>query len=95
MVKEPKEKTFADFHEEIEALKIERGEAWKAQLPDHINDHAADDEVGIKRSIQAAAIAEVHPDVIAIEAKIRLLRMEQLAQHDEPEYVDHNANVGK
>lgn len=77
-------KDWFDYHEAIEALKEERAAVWRAALPDHVNDHASDDAEGIQRSVRAARMAELDPAVLALDAKMRVLREEQMAAHDEP-----------
>jgi hypothetical protein len=77
-------KDWFDYHEEIEALKEERADVWRAALPDHVNDHASDDAAGIERSVRAARLAELDPAVLAIDAQMRAIRAEQMAEHDEP-----------
>jgi hypothetical protein len=93
-----KEKTWWDYHEEIEALKEERADTWRAVLGE-ANDHASDDEEGVQRSIRAARTAELDPSVLAIEGKIRMLRMEQMDRCEEPNAKEsdayHAARAGK
>jgi hypothetical protein len=86
-----KEKDWWDYHEEIEALKLERADAWRAALPDHVNDHASDDEEAVQRTIRAARMAELDPAVLAIDAHMRRLRNEQMANCEEPSAAESDA----
>ncbi len=89
MAKESKEKTWWAFHEEIEQLKEKRATEWQKHLPAEVQ------ELPPQEARMAVLKAENHPAVLAIAGEIAMLRAEQLAHHNEPEYADHNAHAGK
>jgi len=90
-----KAKTFFDYHEEIEQLKLDRIAAWRQQMPADVGTHVDGDQVAEARTRKAAQSSENHPDVVALEVKIRQLRAEQLEAHDEPTVEEWNAYHAK
>lgn len=83
MAKETREKSFNDYQTEIRALKEKRLAAWRAQLEKIAPGDRVHDLPEAERRT-AVMRAEAHPDVLAIDSEIRMLRAAQMANTEEP-----------